>query len=336
LNEAPSARFKDGDYVDFEVALTEAHYYRDRIQELTHPIADAMGDIFGYYLSRNAGSFFAAARESIGDAVHMRGGGLLHTSDKSSDSYLEDMGLTCRDGLTLYRERGQSIPSYGPDDLASLDAVDASLIARSGSFQEEAGIDMFVGLRQDPLLFLEVHAFWRSFFELAAMATFAADAKASLFLPSTIEVRVDGTQPTNTADTIRLYRVFLQNAGLLPTPETFEDVLRLREDPNLRSLREVLAEWTATPDAERGDNLITGRIQKDVALASRSLRPLGALARVGRLIGYVSLPVAVAEFLTHGGAIGLALAPVGPAIDAYRFGRERRAGWVRFGRIGRS
>jgi hypothetical protein len=94
-----------------------------------------------------------------------------------------------------------------------------------------------------------------------------------------------------------------------------------------------LDEWLKlVSDGIHNDRVIS-KIRQDIAKASRVVSRLDRYARVASLVGYIALPIGIAEAITGGNALGLALTPVGPAVDTYSYLKLRKFGWVQFGAV---
>ena len=136
---------------------------------------------------------------------------------------------------------------------------------------------------------------------------------------------------TQRLESYGLYRLAGRKLGLpLPRLASIEDVLRLREEPTIRRLRQRLDAFGKALQTRNGDELELA-IQ-EIQDANASLRRTRRPHRWAQLATYLSLPVAVGE-------LWLGLPVVGPTLAAIGFGaqtvvglRELRHDWVLFGR----
>jgi hypothetical protein len=323
-------------------------YYCSELYSRVAPLITGIQDIYGHYfneLMADTGGLFQASTERfLSDRpTFNKGFGTIWTpalgaanADINFDALFRDMGICIRDGPTLDNDigRGTLSGSYAPSDLTGLAELSQLILGEIGRSEWIYGITLF-GMRRDPMRFLYTHVFWQTLFEIVRMLKLAEASRCALFMPSTTDIRARYTHSVEvdtSADLVRIYRVYLAESGMLPRPTTFEEVLRLREDKNLHGLRNCLSRWSRNyPEIEQEPKLVTA-MRKDIATASSAVSRLEGLARVGSIVGYVALPVAIAEATTGRSLGGLALAPLGPAIDTYRSLRLRKFGWINFGK----
>jgi hypothetical protein len=179
---------------------------------------------------------------------------------------------------------------------------------------------------------IAIHSYWNAFFALLHMLRLAEDSSCPVMLPGEVAVTPNSSRSKSiTPDLIRVYRVYLSESGLLPTPRTFNDVLRLREDSRLRALRRALDRWHAGYAAEQDEAELVQEIRKEITAANAVTGGLEDLAKIGSSVSYVSLPIGIAGAI-NGSLTALFLAPIGPAIETYRLLKLRRFGWGEFGR----
>lgn len=318
--------------LDVETTIGEYEYYLARLSDFVDPLVAGLRSIFGYYFDANARdlmSFFSGMNE-----------GFLSRESPSStepDFLFSEMELYVADGLSLDRRFGrQELPSYFPADLENFRSLDAQLSSLGRNLQDHVDAGLQFGMRGDPERFLRVHCFWRSFFELANLLLLSEITGDPPFLPtSAIIAKSDQTQAVkkaDVADRVQAFRLVLSEQGLLPNPGTFEDVLRMREDQRIRSLRRALNEWSLNFDrAAEEDLAAVTELRTQVQSASEAVHRAQLATRIGTLVGCISLPLAVAEFLLGNQMGGIALAPMGPAISLYSQLKLRKASWVKLG-----
>jgi hypothetical protein len=164
------------------------------------------------------------------------------------------------------------------------------------------------------------------------MLKYSETTQSALFVPSTAQVRtMEGGRPTS-SEMIRIYQIYLKESGLLPSPKGFDDVLRLREDKHIRSLRRALWRWVETHPDVGGDLTLLSDMRAEISAASAAVKKLEGPARLANLVGYIALPISVAEAITGGSLIGLLLAPSAQQSTHTAFSKLRRFGWIKFGR----
>jgi hypothetical protein len=311
----------------------DAEYYMERLRDQVSGLVTGLQDIFGYYV------------ESLQSETH----GVL--SDYAQLIYPDPAKFPQKSGATrewdlfhlmgLYIRGAAEVSSldfevqgaaYSPTFLEEFDRFNRLLTSVTPDFSEFATLGVMLNqFRRDE--FLAVHAFWSSFYELTNMLSVSKMTSNPLFLPSAAPVRVGGGEGLTTAESLRVYRLFLSEVGRLPSPASLKDLQQLRRDPGLGSLRPLLAQWTSEirrtddPDPE----LLT-QIHADIGRASQLLKQSRYLSRAGALVTLLSLPIALYDLL-NGSALGTALTPVGPAIQAYQAKLIHQASWVRLGNL---
>lgn len=322
------------DALDARLLAADADYYVQRLDEQIEPLLHALHAIFGRYVEGNYEVMLGALHDFVEDAFPVvpwtADDVAIRTPDlfRSMGLYVRDAGLLEASGNDL-RQPGIS---YTPEFLTRFAELDRQLTSRAKDFASFS--EMGLILRQfDWADFVGVHTFWRSFFELMNMLAVADATNNPLYLPGSAVLR-DVPAPSPAVDiggAVGVYRLFLAENGRMPSPTTLRQVQQLRRDPGLKSLRVVLGQWTEVArGAGDNDAAVLAAIRRDVETASKRLKRAEHLSRAGKVVSLVGLPVAVYDTL-KGSALGLSLAPIGPAIDGYGARQLRKAGWVRFG-----
>ena len=126
----------------------------------------------------------------------------------------------------------------------------------------------------------------------------------------------------------RLYQIVLEEHCTFPYPRTISSALKLCEDKRVKNFREQLLCWSKLVLEGSSDE---SKIRLEIRKAKKDLERLDTYKKVGRILAFVSIPVALASILT-GLPLGLSLLPVGPvmAVDAMR--REKQQAWLMFGK----
>ena len=324
-------------------------FYCRELRDKVVPLITGIHDIFGHYFAElsndNAGfvSGTAAIRSMMSGADRDDGFGTMWRPglDADTDTYhfdtlFRDMGICVRDGATLANIRGETVyPGYyRPDDLAGISEMNHYLFGHI-NVNEYDQAHVLINMRPDPEHFLQIHSFWQTFFEIVSMLKLAEKTHSALFIPSTARIRIRRTNSAElgtSAELVRIYRIYLAESGMLPTPTTFEEALRLRDDKNLNSLRSSLVRWLSSYSEIAEEPELVASVRKEIAAAKSVASRLDKYARVASIVGYVTLPISIAEAATGRSFGSLALAPVGPAIDTYRILRLRKFGWLNFGK----
>lgn len=324
--------------------LEDFWFYFFQLCELIDPLTRNLGPIFDYYIAHN--QVENSILYEIGSQDHYRF--IQDASEQGKDRYgdhpkiddgiiqlLVEMGLHQLNAVELENASG-GFPgpfSYSPDDFFNLEEQDTMLLAGSGSFQDYMATGLEFASRRDPNTFIRVQNFWHTYFDILNMLAYSEASGSPLFIPGDAKIGL-GVKNSHAAteSMIRIYRVFLAESGLLPTPKSLDDALRLRDDPNLNSLRRALATWVQIyPELENDPSLLP-EIKAEISAATKAVSRLDGLAKIGSMSGYIALPVGVVEYITGGGIIGLSLAPIAPAIDIYRYHKLKKFGWVKFGK----
>ena len=315
--------------------IGDAEYYTQRLNDIVSPFTTALRDIFGYYVDNNYLLMWEALRGYIEETFSPDTAPQRVVERRTQDLFLS-MGLYIRE-RELLEDEGFSIPgiSYQPDFLADFLEWDRNITSAPDGFSSFTQLGLLFQ-QFDWVDFLSVHTYWRSFFELTNMLEVAELTGNPLFLSGNAALRASPARRTarlnSTSDQVRVYQLLLAELKQMPTPTTMRETAALRRDPNLRSLRTVLNEWTTVARGAGDDDApVLDAIRADIDRAAKRLKRAERLGGVGRVVGLASLPVALVDLLT-GGALGAGLTPIGPAIDRYAARQLKKAGWVRLGR----
>lgn len=313
----------------------DAVFYHNQLIDLISPLRDALGGIYEYYFAWNQiSNHDLLLLEPDLDSFYEDYDGDYpdDATNDSSRSILSRMGLRVLRGLELDKAKHSSRDpfSYTPDDFNKFERQNKVFMGGLDHYEPVVGF----ADRRDPEDFRRIHVYWRTFFEILNLLAYAEEVSAPLFIPSVTRIGDDKGSPKllTTESMIRVYRIFLTQSGLLPTPRTFEDVLRLRDDRNLNSLRRALATWVEQYPALDSDPSFLPEVRAEISAASKVVARTDSLTKIASISGYIALPVGVAEYIIGHGVIGLALAPIGPAVDTYNSFRLRKFGWVKFGK----
>jgi hypothetical protein len=312
----------------------DANYYIERLLDQVLPLIEGLHDIFGYYVDKNqveALDVLSGYNERIfpnGWPSEVKDPS-IRTSDllKSMGLYVRDRGPIEAQGLNV------SGIAYMPECLINFEDWDKTLTSAPDDLQAFMSLGLTMSVF-DRAAFLAVHAFWRSFYELVNMLRVSKLTANPLYMPSTARIRQlpkGHAARRETSESLRMYRLFLTETGRLPSPDSINDLDRLRSDPGLSSLRSVLAQWAeVSRGATDSDASVLNKIRGDIVSATSRLKRSEKLGRMGSVVSLLSLPVTVYDAL-KGSALGLGLAPLGPMIEGVNAREIRKASWVRFG-----
>ncbi len=136
--------------------------------------------------------------------------------------------------------------------------------------------------------------------------------------------------PRSAADHFAVLRAAIaEDHGGLPRIRDIRHALALRHDPNLRSLRAMLAEFHKAVMVGDADLVVSAR--REVARAKRAMARGEKWQRGLDWVAYLALPVGVAETLTGAPPIaGTSLSMIGATGTAAVSRAKRRHGWVFF------
>jgi hypothetical protein len=314
-----------GNRIDAATDVSELDYSHRQLAKYVEPLANGVLDIFGSYWESRMEHMYGVLEDLNSDYLDLAGEPLALGSGAG---FYNAMGIGVRSGLRL-----QDGIAYTPSLMSQMEEIDR-LLGMRADFDDEVQVAMLLnsigGI--NPKDFIAVHSYWSTFFGLLHTLRLAEDSSCPVMLPSDVAVTPNNTRPKSiTPDLLRVYRVYLSESGLLPTPRTFNDALRLREDSRLRSLRRALDRWHAGYAAGQDEAELVQEIRKEITAANAVTGGLEDLAKIGSLVSYVSLPIGIADAI-NGSLTALFLAPIGPAIETYRLLKLRRFGWVKFGR----
>jgi hypothetical protein len=120
-----------------------------------------------------------------------------------------------------------------------------------------------------------------------------------------------------------------EDRGVLPRIRDIHHALALRQDPHLRSLREMLAEFHKS--VQIGDATVVASARREVARAKRAMIRRQKWQRGLDWVTYLALPVGIAETLTGTPPIaGTSLSVLGVTGSAIASHIKRRNGGVLF------
>jgi hypothetical protein len=142
--------------------------------------------------------------------------------------------------------------------------------------------------------------------------------------------RPHALDPSSIADHFVVLRTALaEDRGALPRIRDIRHALALRQDPNLSSLREMLAEFHKS--LQDGDAKVVLSARREVARAKRAMMRRRQWQRGLDWVTYLALPVGIAETLTGTPPIaGTSLSVLGVTGSVIASHIKRRNGWVLF------
>ncbi len=198
---------------------------------------------------------------------------------------------------------------------------------RTDSFENQVERAFYVELC-DPTRFARVFAFWNSWLELKRLIALSVDERAAIKLPPSMALHA--TYPVSADENkLQLFKLYLREVNTVPAVNSFPDLFRLYNHKYLDRFREQLDLWDKALYAG-SPNAVAG-MKRDFNLAIKDLAKVAKMQKVGDLLTYIGLPIALAAPLLKGLPVDFGLAAIGPALLGYTKLLERRASWVRFG-----
>jgi hypothetical protein len=131
-------------------------------------------------------------------------------------------------------------------------------------------------------------------------------------------------------DRLQLFSIYVRQVCPVPRVETISDLLRLHGHRYVQNFKTQLEEWRWA--LLRGDGNAVIRMRRDFELATRDLKRVATLEKIGGLMTIVALPVAIGGLLT-GLPLDFGFTAIGPGLLAYSKHLEQNACWVKFGSI---
>jgi hypothetical protein len=311
----------------WDEAEYEASY--DAVTKFATELEGSLPQVFGHYYERQMMMFFKVMSAMYGDLLDGLQEIFPDRLVRDAIDLFGAMGLrlaTARE-IDEYHQ-GRTPFSFGPSDLENLWERDEAVLAPS-EFEDFAGAAMEFALVSDPIARLKLHAYWRTAFELLNLSHASALGKGTLFLPSTLSLNAESPLQTETSgDLVGVYRMYLGQRTAVPKLTTIEDLLRLREDHGLDSLRTILREWLEA--SRQGELRVALKIASDIGKAEAATRRLKQWQRVSDISSIIGIPVGVAEYFT-GTPVGIVLSLIGPLVSFYAMQNLKRFSWVQFG-----
>jgi hypothetical protein len=308
-----------------EIAIADLDYALPIMESLMGEFLGSLPELFGPYYVNNASLFSSDASSAL----------KTESIDLCRTTELPDlMGLRLINWTRFPTpEEALAAIAYNPSDMRTLWQLDKSVYrarAEASPRQLKAVLELAARASFRGPKFPFVHGFWRSAFELLNLLSASQISKRPLLLSDhSKQNHANAQKPAkSTSDALAVYKLYLAEATYVPRLNSIDDLLRLRSDSRLRSLRNVISEWL---EAYNNDDMaIACKIRRDVALAQKDVRKLNRARRAGSIISYLSLPVSIAE-LFAGTQYGLGLSLVGTCLELQAKYRLEKFGWVQFG-----
>jgi hypothetical protein len=330
-----SPRSVKTDPVEVAAILGDLEFYDAQLRRIVFDAADSLGPVFELIFYQNIDFLAGVMIEALNDEAWRW---LMSDREETRDAAHFDMRAAL--GLeVITAEEYEAAPyrraSFYPDDLG----VDPSFVeaALYGRYGHEIRAKLMAiatsEFRKSMYDYLRARAYFESFFEIINLSTEAQKESDCLFLPSTSRLRAQSALSEFTPgseDLSQIYRVYLTQANSIPRLERIEDLLRLRDDKAISSLREQLATWNNTAGQASEPKLIQ-EIRRDIEAAAKGIKKYERFKEWTRVASYIALPVGLAEAIFGIPAISLGISVVGTAFDYYADLKINKLHWIRFG-----
>ena len=317
--------------VEIQEKIGNLEFHQDRLHKTLVSVTEPLQGLFGHHFAAHRSLYGSLIEEVIEDRVP---DGKVYEVQRligegsSNNSLFGIMGLEIRSAEL----QDMSIPlfSFLPNDLRNFHEKDSSLFGSGGDFSSYVKLGMEFALRLNQSDYVLAHAFWKALFEMVDLLHLSERTKCPIYMPLDIPVKDDGQKPDDTIreDLRRIYKIYLSERGFTPKLDCIQDLLRLREDKRLDPLREVLGIWQSELSKEDVDGM--NFVKVEIERARIEIQRLERYSRYGRYIGYASLPMGFVD-LAVGTPIGLALAPLGVALNVYFKKKLEKFNWLNFG-----
>ncbi|MEY2479255.1 MAG: hypothetical protein QOI04_182 [Verrucomicrobiota bacterium] len=114
-------------------------------------------------------------------------------------------------------------------------------------------------------------------------------------------------------------RVFLREVRYWPVLQGFDEVIKLRGEPDFKTFREHMRAWT---DAiTHGDATAEAKLRKEIACVNASLAKAAKCTEIGGVLTYVGLPLIIIDALTQ--------LPIGSSLSVFGFALQAYSDWVK-------
>jgi len=128
----------------------------------------------------------------------------------------------------------------------------------------------------------------------------------------------------------KAYQIYLEEIEIFPDLRTINDVIRLRQKPEIKKVRNSLREWSLCIRA--GEENAEKEMRKEIKNAIHKVKRLGPVKKIGWWSAVMSLPIGIAELLIGSPGIGgLILASLGTASLIYSRKMKKQNDWFLIG-----
>jgi hypothetical protein len=132
-------------------------------------------------------------------------------------------------------------------------------------------------------------------------------------------VRNDRFGEIQTEQLIAATRVFLREVRYWPVLQGFNEVIKLRGDPDFKAFREHMRAWTGA--IARGDVETEAKLRKEIGLINASMARAAKCTDIGGVLTYIGLPLIVVDALTQ--------LPIGTSLSIFGFALQTYSDWVK-------
>lgn len=144
------------------------------------------------------------------------------------------------------------------------------------------------------------------------------------------KVRINQDSHSFSADTQIAVAIYFNEALLIPRIHTVEDVLRLREDHNIRYFREKIFSWS--DKLRSGEFSSEDAIRREIREANEAMKKLEKWKTISMWTTYISIGLDVLGFLLRLPLTLMSTTPLGLGLEVANKWKERRYRWLLLGR----
>jgi hypothetical protein len=144
------------------------------------------------------------------------------------------------------------------------------------------------------------------------------------------KVKINQDSQAFNADTQIAVAIYFNEALLIPRIQTVEDVIRLREDHNIRYFREKIFSWSEK--LRTGEFSSEDAIRREIREANEAMKKLEKWKTISMWTTYISVGLDVLGFLLRLPLTLVSTTPLGLGLEVANKWKERRYRWLLLGR----
>lgn len=317
--------------VELEEKLGDLSFHQQYLGKTLISVTESLPGLFDHHFNANKRFYSFLIEEIVADKVpndKIYDVQRLVGETPSDKTLFEIMGLEIQAAEVL----DTSVPlfSFLPQDLQNFQEVDSSIFDIDSDPSKQMELGMRAAFRLDQADYAVAHAYWKALFEMVDMLHLSETMECPIYMPLNLPANDDLQKSSRDIkeDLRRVYKIYLSERGFTPKIDCIQDLLRLREDKRLNPLREVLGIWQKELSKEDVDGM--NFVKLEIEKARTEVKKLSKYKDMGQFIGYASLPMSFVD-TAIGVPIGLAMAPVGGALEFFSERNMKKFNWLNFG-----